>query len=97
MYLLNAIDELVTSILGEIIFCKDFAAVLRLIAYLFFMLINDIENTVVSSSSILAFKFWKRVVIPDFLVSPSASALIVSLLYQLNLWKESGEEREHTP
>jgi hypothetical protein len=91
IYLLNAIDELVTPILGEVIFCKDFAALVQLIACLIFMILRDkvgqailidgFENTGVSSSSPkLTFKFCKRPVRPDFLLSPSAMASVVPLL-----------------
>jgi hypothetical protein len=58
------------------------------------ILIDGFENTdISSSSSILTFKFCKRPARPGFLVLPSASASIASLFNQLNLWKESGEER----
>src|SRR6266852_9772906 len=99
IYLLNAINDLVAAIFGEIVFCKYFSALFHLIACLFFMFLRDKIGQAIlidglrikvfsSSSSILAFKFCKRPARPDFLVSPSASASIVSLLNQLNLWKE---------
>ena len=95
LYLLNAVNELVASILGEIIFYKNFAALVYFIACLVFMflrnkigqavLIVNFENMSNSlTDPILAFKFCKRPVRPDFLASPLKSASVVLLLNRLN-------------
>lgn len=95
LYLLNAVNELVASILGEIIFYKNFAALVYFIACLVFMFLRNkigqavlIVNFKNMSNSltdpILAFKFCKRPVRPDFLASPLKSASVVLLLNRLN-------------
>lgn len=95
LYLLNAVNELVASILGEIIFYKNFAALVYFVACLVFMFLRNkigqavlIVNFKNMSNSltdpILAFKFCKRPVRPDFLASPLKSASVVLLLNRLN-------------